>query len=84
MYVVQAPYAPHDVIYVLPLLTISMGKGTGVVTSVPSDSPDDYRALQVNRAPPPAPSAQSACACMCTDGTSALPLIPSITGRWWC
>ena len=31
----------------LPLLTISMGKGTGVVTSVPSDSPDDYRALQV-------------------------------------
>ena len=34
----------------LPLLTISMGKGTGVVTSVPSDSPDDYRALQVGLA----------------------------------
>ena len=31
--------------YVLPLLTISMGKGTGIVTSVPSDAPDDYIAL---------------------------------------
>ncbi len=43
----QAPNSPHERIFVLPLLTISMGKGTGVVTSVPSDSPDDYRALQV-------------------------------------
>ena len=43
----QAANTPHDRIFVLPLLTISMGKGTGVVTSVPSDSPDDYRALQV-------------------------------------
>jgi hypothetical protein len=34
-------------IYVLPLLTILMTKGTGVVTSVPSDSPTDYIALQV-------------------------------------
>ncbi len=42
----QAPNSPHERIFVLPLLTISMGKGTGVVTSVPSDSPDDYRALQ--------------------------------------
>jgi leucyl-tRNA synthetase len=34
-------------IHVLPLLTILMNKGTGIVTSVPSDSPDDYIALQV-------------------------------------
>ena len=27
-------------------MTISMGKGTGVVTSVPSDAPDDYVALK--------------------------------------
>ena len=32
-------------IYCLPMLTISMTKGTGVVTSVPSDSPDDFMAL---------------------------------------
>ncbi len=41
----QAPRTPYEVIYVLPLLTISMNKGTAVVTSVPSDSPDDYAAL---------------------------------------
>lgn len=29
----------------LPLLTILTNKGTGVVTSVPSDSPDDYAAF---------------------------------------
>jgi len=32
-------------VYVLPLLTILMNKGTGIVTSVPSDSPDDYAAF---------------------------------------
>lgn len=42
----KAPNASFDVVYTLPLLTISMGKGTGVVTSVPSDSPDDYAALR--------------------------------------
>ena len=42
----RAPYCMHDCIYVLPLLTILMTKGTGVVTSVPSDSPTDYTALQ--------------------------------------
>ena len=42
---VQAPNSPLDRVYVLPLLTISMDKGTGIVTSVPSDSPDDYMAL---------------------------------------
>lgn len=29
----------------LPMLTILTTKGTGVVTSVPSDSPDDYMCL---------------------------------------
>ena len=29
----------------LPLLTILTNKGTGIVTSVPSDAPDDYAAL---------------------------------------
>jgi hypothetical protein len=33
-------------VYSLPLLTISMKKGTGVVTSVPSDAPDDWAALR--------------------------------------
>ena len=42
----SAPRAPFERIYTLPLLTISMGKGTGVVTSVPSDAPDDYVALK--------------------------------------
>ncbi|KAL9925501.1 leucyl-tRNA synthetase isoform 1-T1 [Glossina fuscipes fuscipes] len=32
-------------IYTLPMLSIKEDKGTGVVTSVPSDSPDDYAAL---------------------------------------
>jgi leucyl-tRNA synthetase len=42
---VEAPNAPRPV-RVLPLLTILTNKGTGVVTSVPSDSPDDYAALK--------------------------------------
>eukprot|EP00882_Tetradesmus_deserticola_P006429 GHRQ01006765.1.p1 GENE.GHRQ01006765.1~~GHRQ01006765.1.p1 ORF type:complete len:1052 (+),score=503.60 GHRQ01006765.1:66-3221(+) len=41
----SAPSCPHERIYVLPLLTILTNKGTGIVTSVPSDSPDDYTAL---------------------------------------
>ena len=41
----KAPNAVIDTIYVLPLKTVSMSKGTGVVTSVPSDAPDDYRGL---------------------------------------
>lgn len=41
----QSPNCPYQRIYVLPLLTISMEKGTGVVTCVPSDSPDDYAAF---------------------------------------
>jgi hypothetical protein len=33
----------------LRLLTILTNKGTGIVTSVPSDSPDDYTALMVRQ-----------------------------------
>ena len=42
---IESPRAPHKHIYVLPLLTILTNKGTGIVTSVPSDAPDDYAAL---------------------------------------
>jgi leucyl-tRNA synthetase len=42
----SAPYAAFPSVYTLPLLTISMKKGTGVVTSVPSDAPDDFAALR--------------------------------------
>ena len=42
----KAPNATYDRVYTLPLLTISMTKGTGIVTSVPSDAPDDYAALR--------------------------------------
>lgn len=42
---VRAPNATYDRVYVLPLFSISMDKTTGVVTSVPSDAPDDYSAL---------------------------------------
>jgi len=41
----KSPLTKHEVIYALPMLTISMAKGTGVVTSVPSDAPDDWAAL---------------------------------------
>lgn len=41
----SAPLTPHKVIYALPMLSVKEDKGTGVVTSVPSDSPDDYAAL---------------------------------------
>lgn len=42
----KAPLAKYERVYTLPLLTISMKVGTGIVTSVPSDSPDDYAALK--------------------------------------
>lgn len=41
----EAPLTSYKKIYSLPMLTIKEDKGTGVVTSVPSDSPDDYAAL---------------------------------------
>eukprot|EP01112_Ceratiomyxa_fruticulosa_P016056 TRINITY_DN4815_c0_g6_i1.p1 TRINITY_DN4815_c0_g6~~TRINITY_DN4815_c0_g6_i1.p1 ORF type:complete len:1112 (+),score=284.52 TRINITY_DN4815_c0_g6_i1:32-3367(+) len=42
----RAPLAQYPFVYVLPMLHVSPDKGTGIVTSVPSDAPDDYRALQ--------------------------------------
>lgn len=42
---VRSPLAQYEQVYVLPLMTVSMYKGTGIVTSVPSDAPDDYRGL---------------------------------------
>eukprot|EP01053_Blabericola_migrator_P010180 Blabericola_migrator_1__10179@NODE_568_length_7541_cov_61_527562_g423_i0_p1_GENE_NODE_568_length_7541_cov_61_527562_g423_i0NODE_568_length_7541_cov_61_527562_g423_i0_p1_ORF_typecomplete_len1157_score245_85tRNAsynt_1/PF00133_22/3_8e90tRNAsynt_1g/PF09334_11/4_7e10tRNAsynt_1g/PF09334_11/2_6tRNAsynt_1g/PF09334_11/1_6e16tRNAsynt_1e/PF01406_19/1_4tRNAsynt_1e/PF01406_19/2e12tRNAsynt_1e/PF01406_19/1_7e03Anticodon_1/PF08264_13/3_5e09tRNAsynt_1f/PF01921_18/0_21_NODE_568_length_7541_cov_61_527562_g423_i012 len=42
----SAPQSVHETVHVLPLPSIKMDKGTGVVTSVPSDSPDDYAMLK--------------------------------------
>lgn len=42
----KAPLTSYEVVYALPMQTISMAKGTGIVTSVPSDSPDDWAALR--------------------------------------
>ena len=42
---VRAPATKYEAVYMLPLTTISMTKGTAIVTSVPSDSPDDYAAF---------------------------------------
>ena len=41
----EAPLSVHKCVYTLPMMTISMKKGTGVVTCVPSDSPDDWMAI---------------------------------------
>lgn len=41
----KSPATSYKKIYALPMLTIKEDKGTGIVTSVPSDSPDDYAAL---------------------------------------
>lgn len=40
--IVNAPISRQGEVYVVPMDTIKESKGTGVVTSVPSDSPDDY------------------------------------------
>ena len=42
----SAPLSKYEKVYALPMLTVSMNKGTGIVTSVPSDSPDDWAALR--------------------------------------
>jgi len=42
----SAPLSHYEKVYALPMSTISMNKGTGIVTSVPSDSPDDWAALR--------------------------------------
>ena len=39
---ISAPLSVYKEVYLFPMETISMNKGTGIVTSVPSDSPDDY------------------------------------------
>ncbi|KAJ7960649.1 Leucine--tRNA ligase, cytoplasmic [Quillaja saponaria] len=41
----KSPLSMNEIIYALPMLSILMDKGTGIVTSVPSDAPDDYMAL---------------------------------------
>lgn len=42
----SAPLSSYETVYALPMQTVSMNKGTGIVTSVPSDSPDDWAALR--------------------------------------
>lgn len=42
----SAPLTNYKTIYTLPMMTIKEDKGTGVVTSVPSDAPDDYVGLE--------------------------------------
>ncbi|KAI0516787.1 leucyl-tRNA synthetase [Xylaria bambusicola] len=39
---VHAPLSVHEKVRILPMATVKPTKGTGVVTCVPSDSPDDY------------------------------------------
>ncbi|ESQ56138.1 hypothetical protein EUTSA_v10027096mg, partial [Eutrema salsugineum] len=48
----RSPLAVNEIIYALPMLTILTNKGTGIVTSVPSDAPDDYMALHDLNAKP--------------------------------
>lgn len=43
---VSAPLSVHGKVRVLPMETVKATKGTGVVTSVPSDSPDDFITVQ--------------------------------------
>ncbi|KAJ7997238.1 hypothetical protein DPEC_G00226900 [Dallia pectoralis] len=42
----SAPLTSYQTIYALPMFTIKEDKGTGIVTSVPSDAPDDIAALR--------------------------------------
>jgi len=42
---ISAPFALNPEVYVLPMDNVLPTKGTGVVTSVPSDSPDDFQTL---------------------------------------
>lgn len=41
----KAPLTSYEKVYTLPMEGVSPKKGTGVVTSVPSDAPDDYITL---------------------------------------
>ena len=42
---IKAPLSVNPEVYVLPMDNVLPTKGTGVVTSVPSDSPDDFQTL---------------------------------------
>ena len=42
---VNAPLSVHKDVRILPMETVKPTKGTGVVTCVPSDSPDDYATI---------------------------------------
>ncbi|KAG0251005.1 cytosolic leucyl tRNA synthetase [Mortierella polycephala] len=42
---VKAPLSVYPSVFILPMDGVLATKGTGVVTSVPSDSPDDYAAV---------------------------------------
>ncbi|KAJ3139412.1 cytosolic leucyl tRNA synthetase [Physocladia obscura] len=42
----KAPLAQYQKVYTLPMEGVLATKGTGVVTSVPSDSPDDFITMQ--------------------------------------
>ncbi|RCV18799.1 hypothetical protein SETIT_3G332400v2 [Setaria italica] len=42
----KSPLAFNETMYAFPMLSVLTDKGTGIVTSVPSDSPDDFMALQ--------------------------------------
>ncbi|KIY48536.1 leucyl-tRNA synthetase [Fistulina hepatica ATCC 64428] len=49
---IKAPFAENPEVYVLPMENVLPTKGTGVVTSVPSDSPDDFQTLMDLRKKP--------------------------------
>lgn len=42
---VFAPLSFYQEVFVWPMFSLNMEKGTGIVTSVPSDSPDDYAVM---------------------------------------
>ncbi|MEN2498133.1 MAG: hypothetical protein MHMPM18_002451, partial [Marteilia pararefringens] len=42
----EAPLSPYSTIYALPMSSVNANMGTGIVTSVPSDSPDDFATLR--------------------------------------
>ncbi|KAG9621418.1 leucyl-tRNA synthetase, partial [Aureobasidium melanogenum] len=44
--VVNAPLSVYKNVRILPMETVKASKGTGVVSCVPSDSPDDYITIQ--------------------------------------
>lgn len=49
---IKAPMTSYEKIYIYPLMSVLSSKGTGIVSSVPSDSPDDYAALRDLREKP--------------------------------